>query len=91
MDIFETRDDLVSETRYVPIPASTNNDQEIVFNCSPDKRTLRLNKSFLKFSIKLPYFLLLDNDFPQKLFNELQLYMNNEVSTIYRIYFHISL
>ena len=91
MDIFETRDDLVSETRYVPIPASTNNDQEIVFNCSPDKRTLRLNKSFLKFSIKLPYFLLLDNDFPQKLFKELQLYMNNEVFLIYFIYFLILL
>ena len=82
MDIFETRDDLISETRYVPIAASENTEHELVFNCAPDKRTLRLNKSCVKFSVKLPYFLLLDNDFPQKLFHELQFYMNNEVFMI---------
>ena len=79
MDIFESRDDLIAETRYVSIAASKNTDDELVFNLSPDKRTLRLNKSYMKFSVTLPYFFVLDNDYPQKLFKELQFYMNNEV------------
>ena len=81
MDIFENRDDLQTETRYVPIQATTNKEEELVFDLTPDKRTLRLNKSYLKFSIKLPFFVLLDNDHPQKRFKELQFFMNNEVET----------
>ena len=79
MDIFENRDDLQTETRYVPIQATANTEEELVFDLTPDKRTLRLNKSYVKFSVKLPFFVLLDNDHPQKRFKELQFFMNNEV------------
>ena len=88
MDIFENRDDLQTETRYVPIQATANTEEELVFDLTPDKRTLRLNKSYLKFSIKLPFFVLLDNDHPQKRFRELQFFMNNEVETNYILVFN---
>ena len=89
MDIFENRDDLQTETRYVPIQATTNTREELVFDLTPDKRTLRLTKSYLKFSCTVPFFVLLDNDHPQKRFNELQFYMNNEVKIYYILVFYI--
>ena len=64
--------------KFIQVPAIFNNENLLEFSIEPDKRSLSLRDSYLRFYLELPENFIPDNNFGNKLFEFLDLTINYE-------------